>query len=204
MCSPRHLRTTKSFNSNGNCTNRFLENIRKSVDLRQIDPLSVLTENNPKFNDLVAKDENAKHFIFGTLSNTIFPWEVYLRRDPLCQKRRLWAVLHLNKPGQWSKLINIGGTLHGGAIATIIDGAAGILFASSGYRGMTANISMNYRKPIPLPSVVFCKASIERVDNRKVYISVSITNGDDQFGTIDNKEHVEYVQSDTLFVEFKE
>ena len=140
----------------------------------------------------------------------MFSWEVYLQDPPAGQsggRHVLWTILHLNKPRQWSKLINIAGTLHGGAIATIIDGAAGILFASSGRKGMTANISINYRKPIPLPSVVLCKAYIERVENRKVYISVSITNGDSQFGTMnddgDGHEHVEYVHSDALFVEFK-
>ena len=186
-------------------TNTCLENIRKSVNLRRIDPLAVLTEDSPRFHELV-RDHDARHFIFGTLSNTIFPWEVYID-NTLCHKpgrRELWAVLHLNTPDQWPNLINIAGTLHGGAIATIVDGAAGILFASSGYRGMTANISINYRKPIPLPSIVLCKALIEKVENRKVFVSVSIMNGDEQFGFMGgDDEQVNFVESDTLFVRFK-
>jgi hypothetical protein len=47
---------------------------------------------------------------------------------------------------------------------------------------------------------------IEKVDKRKVYISVSISNGDEEFGLLerDEKNLIEYVQSDTLFVQFKE
>lgn len=198
-CSLRNV-TTKCCNNH----TYFLENIRNCAELTQIDPMNVLAENNPKFHKLV-RDQDARHFIFGTLSDTIFPWEVYLNNPPCekSEKRVLWAVLHLNKPGQWPKLINVAGTFHGGAIATVIDGAAGILFASSGYRGMTASISVNYRKPIPLPSIVLCKAYIDKVENRKVYISVNITNGDEQFGTINGDDQIEYVQSDALFIKFK-
>jgi acyl-coenzyme A thioesterase PaaI-like protein len=183
----------------------FHDTIRICPQLTKIDPLDTLTKNSPKFHDLV-RDYKAKHFIFGTLSDSIFPWDAYIcHTDDEPQKTVLWSVLHLDKPGKWPHLINIAGTLHGGAIATIVDGIAGILFAVTGHQGMTASLTSNYRHPIPLPTTVLCKAYVEKIIDRKVYITVSITNGDERFGFIDEQDDkVEYVRGDTLFIKFKE
>ena len=200
----RRFSSEKSSFVNGK--HSLIDQLRSNPLLTKIDPLDALTKNTPGFHDLV-RDYDAKHFIFGTLSDSIMPWEVFITRPPHdeANKTILWAVLHLNEPYKWPQLVNIAGTLHGGAIATIIDGAAGILFATAGHKGMTANLSTNFRHPIPLPSTILCKAFIKNIEGRKVYITVSITSGDEQFGYLDEHEEiVEYVRGDTLFIDFKE
>ena len=67
------------------------------------------------------------------------------------------------------------------------------------------HVKHKVRHPIPLPSTILCKAFIKNIVGRKVYITVSITSGDEQFGNLDEHEEiVEYVRGDTLFIAFKE
>ena len=169
--------------------------------MTKVDPLEMLTTNSSKYSKL-ATEHDASHFIFGTLSDTIFSWDVYISEpnDGQLTHRELWAIIHLDKPSQWPKLLNVGGTLHGGAIATIIDGASGILFASLGFRGMTANLTINYRKPVPLPSKVLCIARINREKDRKIFITTTIMNGDEQMGFLSGESKLEYVHCDSLFI----
>ena len=61
----------------------------------------------------------------------------------------LWSVVDMSGK-QADELNNIHGMLHGGVIATIFDGMCGILLEISGVPGVTANLSINYKKAVPL------------------------------------------------------
>uniref|UniRef100_A0A1B8XYI8 Acyl-coenzyme A thioesterase THEM4 n=2 Tax=Xenopus tropicalis TaxID=8364 RepID=A0A1B8XYI8_XENTR len=71
------------------------------------------------------------------------------------------------------------GFTHGGCIATIIDsttGAGAVYLCGS---VMTANLTINYKNPIPLGHVVIIDSKVERVEGRKVYTSCQIRSHDD-------------------------
>ena len=64
------------------------------------------------------------------------------------------------------------GVVHGGALATIIDeGLARSCFhALPNKIGMTANLSINYRAPIPADSFVVLRATTTKVEGRKAWV----------------------------------
>lgn len=59
--------------------------------------------------------------------------------------------------------------VHGGAIASILDDAFGVLFyAAKVGNGFTANLHVDYRKPLPAGTDVHVFTRIDRVEGRKV------------------------------------
>ncbi|XP_030641326.1 acyl-coenzyme A thioesterase THEM4 [Chanos chanos] len=70
------------------------------------------------------------------------------------------------------------GHVHGGAIATIIDSVTGTLASYLSGPVMTANLSINYRSPIPLGSVVLVHSSLERTEGRKTFVTCQVTSAD--------------------------
>lgn len=85
--------------------------------------------------------------------------------------------------------------VHGGFTAMLVDETCGLAnhFHNRAHT-FTANLSVNYKKPIPAPSVILCRAWITKVDGRKRYISC----------TVEGPEGIIYAECDTLFLEFKE
>ena len=61
---------------------------------------------------------------------------------------------------------------HGGAISFAFDESFGVLFASAfayqGVLGMTANLSVDYKKPYPANKHALLRARVENVERRKV------------------------------------
>nr|XP_021519092.1 acyl-coenzyme A thioesterase THEM4 isoform X2 [Meriones unguiculatus] len=76
-------------------------------------------------------------------------------------------------------LQGVPGFLHGGAIATIIDVTAGMCAIAEGIV-MTANLNINYKKPIPLCSVVVLNSQLDKVEGRKVFISCTVQSIDEK------------------------
>jgi acyl-coenzyme A thioesterase PaaI-like protein len=55
--------------------------------------------------------------------------------------------------------------IHGGALAAVFDDAFGALFVASRVgNGFTANLSVDYRRPVPAGTDLTLEASIDRVD----------------------------------------
>jgi hypothetical protein len=78
-----------------------------------------------------------EHFIYKTLSEHM-NWEVLVHdRD----SRELWCAIRASGP-----VVNAAGTLHGGATATLFDGAFGLLFSASKWRGFTASLNIDCRQ----------------------------------------------------------
>ncbi|KAM9851666.1 nuclear receptor ROR-alpha A [Aulostomus maculatus] len=77
------------------------------------------------------------------------------------------------------------GYVHGGAIATMIDSVTGIHATYLSGPVMTANLTINYRSPIPLGSTVLLETLLDKKEGRKTFISCKVT------GTDGSKLHTE-------------
>ncbi|XP_032753725.1 acyl-coenzyme A thioesterase THEM4 [Rattus rattus] len=76
-------------------------------------------------------------------------------------------------------LQGVPGFVHGGAIATIIDITAGMCAFSEGIV-MTANLNIDYKKPIPLLSVVVVNSQLQKIEGRKLFVSCTIQSIDEK------------------------
>ena len=92
------------------------------------------------------------------------------------------------------------GLIHGGVTAMALDDTFGLCYHQGmresslrpdAGRGFTANLDVNYRKPLPCAQRVVVHARIERVEGRKVYMAGCVT---DQSG------ETKYAESKALFI----
>nr|DBA14180.1 TPA: hypothetical protein GDO54_005183 [Pyxicephalus adspersus] len=70
------------------------------------------------------------------------------------------------------------GYAHGGSIATIIDSTAGAGAVYTCGSVMTANLNINYLKPIPLGCTLLVDSYVEKIEGRKVYSRCHIQSHD--------------------------
>lgn len=76
-------------------------------------------------------------------------------------------------------LQGVPGFVHGGAIATMIDITTGMCALAEGV-AMTANLNIDYKKPIPLCSVVVVNSKLSKTEGRKLFISCDIQSIDEK------------------------
>ncbi|XP_036045168.1 acyl-coenzyme A thioesterase THEM4 isoform X3 [Onychomys torridus] len=69
--------------------------------------------------------------------------------------------------------------VHGGAIATVIDITTGMCALAEGV-AMTANLNIDYKKPVPLCSVVVVNSRLSKTEGRKLFISCDIQSIDEK------------------------
>jgi len=70
------------------------------------------------------------------------------------------------------------GSAHGGLMATLLDEALGMpVFVQTTTGCATADLRVQYAKPLPLPGVVLCRSWILKVEGRKVWIEAVIEDG---------------------------
>lgn len=72
------------------------------------------------------------------------------------------------------------GIAHGGLIATAFDEALGALQVFYGERAVTASLQTEFRRPVPLGSVLHLACRVDRRDGRKLW-----TSGDAHLGGLD-------------------
>ncbi|PIO35864.1 hypothetical protein AB205_0161720 [Aquarana catesbeiana] len=70
------------------------------------------------------------------------------------------------------------GYAHGGSVATIIDSTAGAGAVYTCGSVMTANLNINYLKPIPLGCTLLVDSHVEKIEGRKVYSRCHIQSHD--------------------------
>lgn len=71
------------------------------------------------------------------------------------------------------------GNVHGGIAALLLDDALGVSNFAAGAPGMTAHLSLDYRKPTPLFTPLTVRAAQQSVDGRKIRTAGTITaNGE--------------------------
>jgi acyl-coenzyme A thioesterase PaaI-like protein len=72
------------------------------------------------------------------------------------------------------------GILHGGAIAASFDDAFGALFFSQGFGpGFTANLTIDYRRPVPVGTRLRIVATVDSVEGRKVWMLAKLVDSSD-------------------------
>ncbi|XP_061041988.1 acyl-coenzyme A thioesterase THEM4 isoform X2 [Eubalaena glacialis] len=77
-------------------------------------------------------------------------------------------------------LQGVPGFLHGGAIATMIDATVGMCAAIPGGIVMTANLNINFKRPIPLCSVVVINSQLDKIEGRKLFLSCNVRSVDEK------------------------
>ena len=90
------------------------------------------------------------------------------------------------------------GVVHGGALATLVDeGLARCCFQALPNKiGMTANLNMNYRKPIPAESYLVLRATTTKVEGRKAWVEGRVESL-----PMDGETPTLFVEASGLFIE---
>ncbi|XP_036916244.1 acyl-coenzyme A thioesterase THEM4 [Sturnira hondurensis] len=70
------------------------------------------------------------------------------------------------------------GFVHGGAVATMIDAALGMSAIRAKGLVMTANLNINFKRPVPLGSVVVISTQLDNIEGRKLFISCDVRSVD--------------------------
>ncbi|XP_061462225.1 acyl-coenzyme A thioesterase THEM4-like isoform X1 [Rhineura floridana] len=86
------------------------------------------------------------------------------------------------------------GFAHGGSIATILDATLGKCAIQVAGMVMTAHLSINYKSPIPLGSVVLVDCKLDQMEGRKVFMTGQVQSIDGQ--TV-------HVESTALFIQLQ-
>ena len=85
------------------------------------------------------------------------------------------------------------GIVHGGIVAMLVDDVLGYGFYSIGWpAAFTANLSVNYRQPIPAATILRIECYFERQERRKLYWKIRVVDA--------RKPSVLYVDATSLFV----
>lgn len=70
------------------------------------------------------------------------------------------------------------GCVHGGWVAAAFDEVLGFANSLSGTPGMTARLTVNYRKPTPLLTELVFRARLDGIEGRKIFTSGQVFAGD--------------------------
>jgi len=85
-------------------------------------------------------------------------------------------------------------TCHGGLVATMLDEVLGLMVSFHQVRStFTAFLNVEFKKPVPTPGIVLCRAWVTRAEGRKIWAR----------GTIEDGRGNVYATSESLFVETK-
>ncbi|KAK9717850.1 hypothetical protein K7432_005918 [Basidiobolus ranarum] len=87
------------------------------------------------------------------------------------EEKSLVIVTHLGKA-----LCGHKGIIHGGLLATLLDeGLAATVFPSlPGKNGVTANLNINYRKPVMADQFISINAKVTKVEGRKGWVEAQV------------------------------
>lgn len=97
-------------------------------------------------------------------------WETYTRDDgtPAVEARGTFGAVYEGPPS----------FVHGGWVACTFDEVLGIANIVSGNPGMTARLTVHYRKPTPLFRPLVVRAWVDRVEGRRVMSRGEMYDGD--------------------------
>lgn len=160
-------------------------------------PLSVALRSSPTWTEsrphLRYPEEHKKHSL--TAGTLLGPGRVPVPPLVFCDDKKLVSMSYLG-----TDLCGHVGIIHGGMLATLLDeGLARCAFASLPNKiGVTASLTINYRKPAPAGSFVILKAETTKVDGRKVWVKgkIETLKKDEEPGQV-------LVEAEGLFVEPK-
>ena len=85
--------------------------------------------------------------------------------------------------------------LHGGMFGFIVDQATSICaILTAGPTAATTEITLRYKRSVPLPSVILCRSVATKRDGRKLWVR----------GTIEDETETVYCEADVLFLSGKQ
>ena len=87
---------------------------------------------------------------------------------------RLLAKIYFTKEAQGAPK-----TVHGGAIAAVLDETMGVITFLNFNPAVTASLTINYLKPLPVEKVVFVETWIEKNEDKKYLIRGKMVTEDD-------------------------
>ena len=116
------------------------------------------------------------HAIFGALlgENMIESYDVYKRSEGSNNDNVIVAYVKLGNRIDGHK-----GVIHGGILSLIFDDALGFGFGALDIKmAFTANLSVDYRTPVPAGTKVRVQAQLDRREGRKLYWKAQMTSMD--------------------------
>eukprot|EP00455_Lapot_gusevi_P022364 TRINITY_DN2327_c0_g1_i2.p1 TRINITY_DN2327_c0_g1~~TRINITY_DN2327_c0_g1_i2.p1 ORF type:complete len:193 (+),score=20.94 TRINITY_DN2327_c0_g1_i2:62-580(+) len=106
----------------------------------------------------------------------------FVKHKPKIFFRFFWSEKNKNLKG----IVTFGaeaegppGGAHGGGIALVFDEILAYPVWRSKISAFTANLNVNYRRPIPLGSTVCFESAIEKIEGRKHYVKGKLFNAED-------------------------
>ncbi|XP_059194342.1 acyl-coenzyme A thioesterase THEM4-like [Centropristis striata] len=82
----------------------------------------------------------------------------------------------LFQPGH--RLEGTPGFIHGGAVATMVDTITALHSTFFYGLAVTANLNINYRRPIPMGSTLLLESSLDKKEGKKIFLSCKMTSSD--------------------------
>lgn len=88
-------------------------------------------------------------------------------------------------------------TCHGGVLAVLLDDVAGLILrhdpSVTKHGTYTVSLKIDYRRPVPTPRIVLCRASLVKIEGRKAWVDATVEDGNG----------VVYATGQTLFLKSK-
>ncbi len=116
------------------------------------------------------------HAIFGVLlgENMIESYDVYRRLDGSIDQNIIVAHVKLG-----NRIDGHPGVVHGGILSLIFDDVLGYGFEALGIKmAFTANLSVDYRAPVPAGTMIRVQAQLEHREGRKLFWRAQMTSMD--------------------------
>jgi len=108
--------------------------------------------------------EHGTCFVCGKANHNSIGVEWYFDDENHIESSFIFTIHHQGPPG----------FVHGGASAAVLDEAMGLAIWQSGYRAVTVNLMIDYRKPIPLGEPVLIRGAMSGKANRRIETSGEI------------------------------
>lgn len=145
-----------------------------TIDILEKDHLKLLPECSAGYMRIDVESTDLfftqNHALHDTLlgEGMIEVYEIYKKKE----ENEIVGLIKLGK-----KLNGYPNVIHGGISALLFDNTFGWVFiALSAPHGVTANLSINYRKPIMADTWVILSAKLDKLEGRKLYMSASMTD----------------------------
>ncbi|EQC27835.1 hypothetical protein SDRG_14419 [Saprolegnia diclina VS20] len=113
-----------------------------------------------------------KHYIH-SLSDIQGKYEEFMVYGDVAKTQTI-SLVHFGE-----KLCGHTGIVHGGCISTVCDELFGwTMYWIMDKAGFTANLNVNFRKPLPAQTLAIVTTELERIEGRKVYLKAKVQDAE--------------------------
>lgn len=135
--------------------------------------------------------EHGSCFVCGKANPNSIGVEWYLDDDKKIEANFIFTSQHQGPPGY----------VHGGATAAVLDEAMGLAIWQAGYRAVTVNLLIDYRKPVPLGEPIRIRGAMSGIAERRIETSGEILLPDGSVAVIAKGIYAEgahFLDQDTI------